>query len=295
MTTWAALRPAAVLLLLLGLTACAEQGAATDPPPPDAAEPAAESGLVLQVERTGGFVMPGTAASQLPSASVYADGRAVVPGPVAAIHPGFAWPSLQVRDVGRDGVQALVDRALAAGVAETTDLGSPPLADAPTTRFTLVTAEATYVREVYALFGTSAGGVDGLTTEQLAARQELFALASSLGDLALGTVDEEPPPAYVPEAVAAVVRPWAPSDEDIAQGFVPTGVPWPGPPLPGEPLGALPGLTCVTASGDEGRAVAEAARDANMLTPWIAADGSRWSVTFRPLLPHESGCADLME
>ena len=28
-------------------------------------------------------------------------------------------------------------------------------------------------------------------------------------------------------------------------------------------------------------------------TPWVTSDGARWTVTFRPLLPDESSCADL--
>ena len=40
---------------------------------------------------------------------------------------------------------------MAAGVAETSDLGSPSVADAPSTRFTVATTTETYVREVYAL------------------------------------------------------------------------------------------------------------------------------------------------
>jgi hypothetical protein len=41
------------------------------------------------------------------------------------------------------------------------------------------------------------------------------------------------------------------------------------------------------------RAVLDAAARATASTPWVTADGTRWSVTFRPLLPDETGCADL--
>jgi hypothetical protein len=54
-------------------------------------------------------------------------------------------------------------------------------------------------------------------------------------------------------------------------------------------------VTCVTATGAEATAVIEAAGGANLLTPWLSADGTRWSVLFRPLLPDESGCADLAD
>lgn len=159
-----------------------------------------------------------------------------------------------------------------------------------------MTGSGTYVREAYALFETTTpeeatGGDSGLTPDQRAAREELLDLATSLADLAAGQGGEEPPPAYEPDAVAAVVRPWTPSD-DVGQGLVPEPAPWPGPALPGEPLGPLPGPTCGTATDEEERAVVDAAQAATVLTPWLAPDGSRWSVTFRPLLPHESGCAD---
>jgi hypothetical protein len=49
----------------------------------------------------------------------------------------------------------------------------------------------------------------------------------------------------------------------------------------------------VTATGDQARAVLDAAASATQLTPWVSGDGTRWSVLFRPLLPDESGCADL--
>jgi hypothetical protein len=41
--------------------------------------------------------------------------------------------------------------------------------------------------------------------------------------------------------------------------------------------------------------VLDAAGSANALTPWVASDGTRWSVTFRPLLPDEGGCTDLQQ
>jgi hypothetical protein len=40
--------------------------------------------------------------------------------------------------------------------------------------------------------------------------------------------------------------------------------------------------------------VLAAAATANAATPWDSG-GTRWSVAFRPLLPDESGCADLLD
>lgn len=280
------------LLLLLGACATADAGGS----PPGAGEPGlpgAPDELVLQVSFTGGFVTPEMLAGRLPIVSVYADGRVVTEGPVIAIYPGPAWPNVQVQEIDRAAVHTLVEHARAAGVTDTGDLGTPPVADVPSTRFVLATATETTVREVYALSEVGDPEGTGLTAEQLAARAELRGFLDELTDLpgTLGPDAVSPAVAYEPTAVAALVRPWtAPGDEpELPQ----PEAPWPGPALPGEPVGPLPDLGCVTATGQQAEAVVTAARAANGLTPWVTGDGARWSVTFRPLLPHESGCADL--
>jgi hypothetical protein len=280
-------RSALAAVLVLALAGCAERGAAGGPSaapssaPPSSEAPAAD-GLVLRVEHVGGFVTPTTTAARLPLVSVYADGSVITEGPVALIYPGPALPNVQVAGIDDAAVQDLVDRALAAGVTETSDLGMPPVADAPSTRFTLVTSEGTYEREVYALFETTEGS--GLTPEQEEARGRLSDLQSSLLDA--GGTDTT---SYAPESVAAVVTLWT----DPQDGLTQPELPWPGPALPGEPTGGPPDVSCVTATGAEAQAVLEAAPGGNASTPWVTGDGSRWSVAFRPLLPDETGCADL--
>ena len=202
---------------------------------------------------------------------------------------------MEVVDIGSDGAQELAERALVAGIADTDDLGMPPVADAPSTRFPLLTAEETYVREAYALMETAGMPDSGLTDAQLAARQELQDLLASLTDLQLSEAGGVPPNSYIPAAVAGIVRPWTAPEYDVSQGPTPAPVPWPGPALPGEPVGPSPGLSCVTATGDEAAVVVDAARDASVLTHWQTPDGARRSVLFRPLLPHASGCADLRD
>ena len=283
-------RSAIAAVLVLGLAACAERSATGGPsaatsssgPAPSAA-PAAE-GLVLRVEHTGGFLTPSMTAGRLPLVSVYADGRVITEGPVIAIYPGPALPNLQVAEIDDTALQDLVDRALAAGVAETGDLGMPPVADAPSTRFTLVTSEGTHEREVYALWETPEGS--GLTTEQEEARGRLSDLLSSVTDPGSAATRS-----YTPESVAAVVTPWV----DPLDGLTQAELPWPGPALPGEPTGGPSDVTCVTASGAEAQRLLEAAQEGNAATPWVTDDGSRWAVTFRPLLPDETGCADLTD
>jgi hypothetical protein len=287
--------PAATLGLVLLLSACAARGGAGAAPAPT--EPTASTtlpddggALVLQVTAVGGFVPPEMLAGRLPLVSVYADGRVISEGPTTAIYPGAAWPNVQLQQIDRGTVQTLADHALAAGVAETTDLGNPGIADAPTTRFTLTTADGTTVREVYALT-EGAGSPSGLTDEQRAARAELADLLTELTDVpvTLGPEGQAPAP-YEPTSVAALVRPWTAAEGDPTVGEQ-SELTWPGPALPGEAV--APDVTCVVATGDQARVVEDAARGATQLTPWSTGDGARWWVGFRPLLPHETGCADL--
>lgn len=287
MTILRALRPVAAVTVLLGLAACADRGGTGSPASSTAAVvPAATDDLALRAEYTGGFLSPSVLLGRLPVVSVYADGRVITEGPVEAIYPGPALPNVQEATIDQAAVQHLVDRAMAAGVAETTDLGSPPVADAASVRFTVVTGTETYVRDVYALMETpeGAGTVSGVSAEQAAARAKLSDLLTTLTDA--GGVRSHP---FVPDTVAAIASPWT----DPGDGLAPPEVPWPGPALPGEPTGGRPDAGCVTATGDQAAALLAAAGSANSATPWVTADGARWSVVFRPLLPDESGCADL--
>ncbi|NEM05215.1 hypothetical protein [Geodermatophilus normandii] len=277
MTTTSTGRAAALLVLALGLAGCAQDGAdAGSPSSPAAPLP---SGLVLQVAHTGGFTSPEELATRLPLVSVYGDGRVITQGAQIEIWPSPALPSVQVQQVDEAAVRDLVDRAVEAGVTEDGDLGEPPVADAPTTRFTLTTGEGTTVREVYALAETPD---DALTAEQAEARGRLRDLQDELTGLVAG-----PAEVYVPQTIAAVVHPYRGGDPELPQ----PDVAWPGPELPGTPLGA--GITCVSATGQRAADVLAAAASANVQTPWTTPDGARWSIAFRPVLPHESGCADL--
>ena len=298
---------AVVTCMLLLAAGCAQRaaGAPTPTGAPATHPPLASDGLVLQIRHVGGFLPVGRAPAALPVISVYADGRVIDEGPTDAVYPSRALPNLQERRISAADVRALVDRALAAGVRDTSDLGRPGVVDAATTRITVVTDSGTYVRDVYAL-AEGAGGelrtgggygppttfpVRGLTADQQAARAKLLDLVRALTDLQstlpAGTVG--PVTAYVPQAVAAIVTPAHPGPSDPPQ----QPRPWPGPALPGRPMPGPSGVSCVTATGQAADAVLSAARTASQLTPWTSSDGRQWWVFFRPLLPGESGCADL--
>ena len=287
---------ALALTLLLGACAATAGGdPSTDPGDPS--PPADEATVVLQVVEVGGYTTPALLAARLPTVTVYADGRLLTEGPVAAIWPAPALPNLQQYLLDDGGVRDLVDRAVAAGVTEDGDLGEPPVADVTTTRFVVRTGGTTVTREVYALGmgsrlgpGEELGAAEeyGLTAEQLAARERLMTFLDELRDpaAALGAERVTGPEPYRPDALAGLVTPYV--EVEPAQ----PEQPWPGPELPGEPI--APGVTCVTATGAEAQALLDAASSASSATPWVSTDGSRWSILLRPLLPHESGCAHLL-
>jgi hypothetical protein len=281
------LRVGAVWLSVLTLlNACARPAPGAGPEPrtygPDE--------VVLRVEYLGGFVPIQSLVTRLPMLTVYGDGRVISPGPVITIYPGPALPNVLVARISKAGVESLVTKALGHGVGRDIDLGQPPVADAPSTKFTVLTEDGKKVTEANAL-GIS-DDASTLTAEQRSARRALRELLDDLSDLprTLGAdvlTDQQP---YEPIAVAAISREWTdpgspnlPSQPERA---------WPGPALPGPAIGGRPGLGCVTVTGADVDTVLAAASSANVLTPWVSGAG-RWLVDFRPLLPEESSCADL--
>lgn len=275
------------------LTACGQPAGGSGSPAPSSsaasgsdAAPAPDlptdgDALVLRVTVSGGFAPAGaTDPAPLPVVSVYRDGRVLSQGPQIAIFPPPAWPNVQVNRVDEATLTELVQAAQDAGVTGTADLGDPSIADARTTSITLATAAGTSTRDVYAL--TEATGDPGLTDEQTTARQQLAGLVDRLTGLS-GT---ESLGSYTPTAVAAFAGPAPTADPSTPR----QPVVWPGPPLPGEPTAT--GLACTVATGEQATTVVAAAQQADTQTPWTDG-GTTWSVLLRPLLPDETGCADL--
>jgi len=279
---------AAAVPLALLLGACAQPTAAgsstgsTDSSGSPESAPAASPGandLVLRTETYGGFVSPDLVLGRFPQISVYGDGRVISQGPVPAIYPGPALPNVQQSMITPELVRQLVQEGLAAGVRNGTDLGQPGVADAPTTRVTVVTAGGKQVVTINAL--TEAPSNDRrLNTAQRDARAKIAAYVKKLAGLPKNTT------AYQPASVAVFAAPWT----KPAGGPVPPSVTWPGPALPGTEVDPATKAGCVTVTGDQTPKVLAAAKGANALTPW-ATGSSKWKIVFRPLLPDESGCA----
>ncbi|MEQ4300222.1 hypothetical protein ABNF97_02310 [Plantactinospora sp. B6F1] len=296
MRTWRGVRITCVGALFLLLAACAREGAGAGGDGPGGgsggdAGSVDPNAVVLRVEHVGGFVPPAARLTRVPMLTVYADGRVITEGPQIEIYPAPALPNLQQQRLAPEQVDRLVEQARTAGVGTVTDLGRPPVADAPSTRFTVSSGAGTDELEVYAL-AEGGEGTSGLTEAQRTARAELQKLVGALTDLAgtLGQDKVEQPQPYQAEAVAAVAIPWRADDnEGLA---APPEIAWPGPALPGSPPSAGFDQGCVEVRGAEATALLSAATKANARTPWTSG-GDRWQVGLRPLLPDEAGCADI--
>ena len=284
---------AAVPLLLI--SACAQSpGNSAAGAPASRASSASSSpdDLVLRVESVGGFVPAERIVGRIPQVSIYADGRMITEGPVPAIYPGPALPNIQQQMLSPAQVQELVAAAPAAGVRSGTDFGSPPIADAPSTRVTVVSAG--YGLQAVSVEALAEAQPDdpSLTPAQRDARAKLGAFVKKVRDLPIAP-GLPPSVAYRPTTVAALTRAY-----EAPQGGVPASpaIAWSGPALPGAQLnpGADPsaGFGCVEVTGDQLTTVLAAAEKATRITPWTYG-GKKWAVTFRPMLPDEAGCATL--
>jgi hypothetical protein len=290
MSRFRGLWTAAAAVTLFLITACARPdnggtGPAETPQSGANSGPAGADALVLRVDRVGGLIAPEQMPGKLPLVSVYADGRLITQGPQIAIYPPPALPNLQVQRLDRATVDGLLAKADAAGIRSGLDLGRPNVADAPTTRITVATGGDRRTLEVVGL--TEAGSDDPrLTPAQRGARAKVAAFVQEVTDLsaASGTPKGEQ---YRPESVAALAHPYVRPSDGLPEQ--PRPVDWPGPALPGTPLGTT---GCVTASGADAGEVLQAAAGATAITPWRSG-GKSWNIRFRPLLPDESGCADL--
>jgi len=269
---------ATALTVALGAGACARASSAPGP----IAHPTSADALVLKVETGGGFVGPLVSLRQFSTFALYGDGRLIVPGPQIEIYPGPALPNLQVQQVSEAGIQAILEAARRAGLlGPSRRYVDERVADAATTTFTLVADGARHVVSVYALAGSPGGPSRPQAVARLGAfLSRLSSLKSWLPHGSLG-----PETAYRATTLRVYAMPYQRVD-DLTE----PPVRWPSGTLGGfAPFPAFEGTRCGTVSGSELQAAIRAAARANELTPWVA-DGRRWTVVFRPLLPDESGC-----
>ena len=281
---------AAVAAVALTSAACADSSSTTSGG--DGIEhPTGADQLILRVETGGGFTAPEYQLRLIPEFSLYGDGSLITPGPQIEIYPPPALPSVQTQPISEDGVQAILQAAIDAGVdtdQDMTDMGSTMIADAPTTTFTITVNGVTNSFGVYALGILDGNRPEGMSKEEYDARQALSSFVQQLGDLqswlpagSLGeTTTYEAPGTRV---YVGDVR----HDAQLPQ----RPVAWPlDPPLAsfGEDTGA--GYRCGTVTGTDWTGTLQPlAEGTNELTPWTS-EGAKYGLVFRPLLPAETSC-----
>lgn len=267
------------MALLAALVACGGGDTADD-----IAGSADSDDLVVRIDVGGGLMPREAALSNLPTVSVYADGRVITQGPQIAIYPSPALPNLLVSEVSEEGLERIGEAARDAGLdGPDRHYENPTIADAPTTTFLFVDDEGRHVTSVEALeIGPEPPAEirDRLVTF----RDRITGLRTWLGEDA---ISEEQ--TYEPEAMAVYVIPPMDTDPEVP----PNELEWP----LGTPLSAVgeeierPGasIRCGVVSGDDLDTLLERAREATQITRWIS-EGEARSLVLRPLLPDESSC-----
>ena len=255
------------------------------------------STLVLQVHSAGGFVPWGYDFATVPSLNVYADGTAIVLGPTTLEYPGKALPNLQVVQLADGALEEIVAAAADADLlAPGPDYGMPNVTDLPTTTVTIAVGGETYEHAAYALGagpgenapddeGMFGGGESGLTDEQSAARVALAQFVQRANELVGATGAEQ---SYPISALGVLAMPVDPATDPGVEGIDIQVLPWP---VPGVALSGAG--QCALVEGADAQTLLATLAEANQLTQFEQ-DGVTYQTWFRPLLPHETGCADLV-
>lgn len=282
---------ASVLVLGSLTAACANEAAPRDGGNDGIAYPTGANQIVLRISQGGGFVPIQYNLTSIPMFSLFGDGLLLTPGAQIEIYPGPALPAIAQQRLSVEGMQALLQAAIDAGLdtdRDYTDLGSVGIADASTTTFILTADGQTHTTNVYAL-GELGAKPDGMSQDEYEARQELLSFQAKASDLSwLPEGSASDAGTYQPVAVRVFSSDYQP-DPSLTQ----TPIAWPlSPGLAtfGEPVSAgLQGLRCGAVDGVDAQTLLTQAEQANQLTPWTS-EGARYGLLFRPLLPDESGC-----
>ena len=192
------------------------------------AYPRGADDLVLGITVGGGLIGPQASFTQLPMTTLTGDGRFITVGPHIEIYPGPAMPNLRQQVLTANGIQTVLNAAREAGLmVPDRKYGRPPVADAPTTTFTVVVGAGRFVSRVYALGMESGGATTDLSNDDLRHRQQLLDFEAKLSDLTtwLGS-DVGPDEQYTVTKLAVLARD-VPADWTDPSGIQPNTLDWP--------------------------------------------------------------------
>jgi hypothetical protein len=272
-------------ILLLAALPAAAGAASTRPERAEIGHPTSATRIVLRISSGGGFVPVQSNLRALPSFTLYGDGTVIVPGVITQMYPGPAIYPLVRSKLRESQVQALLRRAVRAGllVRGPIDYGTVGVTDMPTTTVLLNAGGKQVKRQAYALGAT---GGSPLPARQARARQALTRFIAALPHGVAGAH-------YAPRALAVYV---APSDGQVQPGSTP--VVWPlrrNLATAGKPMPSGLNYRCISVGGADARMLLATLRNANEVSRWSmrASPGKSYQLIARPLLPDEADCASL--
>jgi hypothetical protein len=184
-----------VLVLVVGLAGCGAVGGGSPAPSGGGlSHPTGALDLILRYEWGGGFVAPGFIATEAPTFSLYGDGTAIFrnpsdagPVPDSSASPLIRGVPYQIEHLSEARVQVLLAFALeSGGLREAADNYDRPIADAPTTVFTI---DAGGVQKAVSI---NALGIDVANGQDAAVLAKLTALATRLTGYGSEVVAEQP-------------------------------------------------------------------------------------------------------
>jgi hypothetical protein len=244
----------------------------------------------MRIALAGGFINPTAQLYALPELAIYGDGTVLAQDFSGTVGSGGVVPVLVTTRLTEAGLQMILAAAADAGLlGKNAQYQGGPMAEASTTTFTVVAEGHTHTVSVLAL------GRPGGDPNTQAIRDKLAALEAALMDVPAlvgnGNVAQAPT-AYAPTALEVFVS--------AAEAGAGTTLDWPlATPLAsfGEPVRQGSGggginqgsLTCGLVSGADLATLAPLIASAAPDTVWTSGT-AMWSLTFRPLLPDETGC-----
>jgi len=256
---------------------------------PEASSSPALATLLLKVTSEGGFINPSATLAALPAVAVYTDGRIMTPGPVDAIFPGPLLSPVLVRDVGLQGVSAILVAIKQAGLDRPATGGPGIPGDAGTNVFTVVVDGTTTVTR-FAGGGPpgpgAPGGPSSTDSEQAAAIDLLNRLTDPSETWGGPSAPETP---FTPSGYRVFVAPGAPPTD---ASTVQKPVAWPLQPGLDEfgtiatPDRGIGGLRQGVILGDDAKTLAPIFARATAITPFTSG-GKSYTLFVRALLPDE--------
>ena len=274
-------------LLALGLIPLALSACTSDDPGFGGEPTDGTAHLVLRIDDAGGFVPAEYTFTRQPSIVVMSDGRVFTTPAMIEIYPSPLQTGYEVRELSDEGLQALIARAIAAGLTDDGNKGpdenGAQVADATTAVFTFVDADGTeHVVSAYAL---------GFNTPETPERQKLQEFRDDLGDMASWMPDGAVGDSEVVTATTMRVGVNAyVGDESLPQDERA----WPlSTSLASFGEAREDGIVarCGTLAGNDLATFLDAAEGANVLTPWTS-DGERYALLLDPLTPDETASCE---